>query len=82
MPLGLWGFITPLTAILAAAAELRKEPTPALIDTVESEAQRLNRFVANLLDMARVEAGVMRLNIEPTDLTDAVASGARHAAGA
>ena len=65
---------TPLTAILAAAAELRKAPSPALIDTIQGEAQRLNRFVANLLDMARVEAGVMRLNIEPTDLTDAVAS--------
>ena len=65
---------TPLTAILAASAELRKEPAPDLIDTIEGEAQRLNRFVANLLDMARVEAGVMRLNIEPTDLTDAVAS--------
>jgi two-component system sensor histidine kinase KdpD len=65
---------TPLTAILAAAAELRKGTSPALIDTVESEARRLNRFVANLLDMARVEAGVMRLNIEATDLTDAVAS--------
>src|SRR5436309_2293478 len=40
----------------------------------EGEARRLNRFVANLLDMARVEAGALKLNIEPTDLTDAVAS--------
>jgi two-component system sensor histidine kinase KdpD len=40
---------------------------------VEGEARRLNRFVANLLDMARVEAGALRLNIEATDLTDAVA---------
>ncbi|TPG39791.1 sensor histidine kinase KdpD [Sphingomonas koreensis] len=65
---------TPLTTILAAAAELRRAPSPALIDTLEGEAQRLNRFVANLLDMARVEAGVMRLNLEPIDLTDAIAS--------
>lgn len=65
---------TPLTTILAATAEMRRNPTPALIDTVEGESQRLNRFVANLLDMARVEAGVMRLRVEPVDLTDAVAS--------
>ncbi|KQX20881.1 MULTISPECIES: sensor histidine kinase [unclassified Sphingomonas] len=65
---------TPLTAILAAVSEMRLGSSPELLDTVEAEAQRLNRFVANLLDMARVEAGVMRLHVEPTDLTDAIAS--------
>jgi two-component system sensor histidine kinase KdpD len=65
---------TPLTAILAAATELRSGATPALIDTVEVEAERLHRFVANLLDMARVEAGALNLNREATDLADAIAS--------
>jgi two-component system sensor histidine kinase KdpD len=65
---------TPLTTILGAAAELRGQAPDPLIDTIEDEAQRLNRFVANLLDMARVESGVLRLNLEPTDLTDAAAS--------
>ncbi|WP_281063757.1 sensor histidine kinase KdpD [Sphingomonas sp. LaA6.9] len=65
---------TPLTTILAASAELKRKQTPQLIEVIETEAQRLNRFVANLLDMARVEAGALRLNIEATDLTDAVAS--------
>ena len=65
---------TPLTSILAAAAELRSGATPELVDTIQSEANRLNRFVANLLDMARVEAGALRLAIEATDLTDAIAS--------
>ena len=64
---------TPLTVILAATAEMRGKAPNELVDTVESEAQRLNRFVANLLDMARVEAGALRLNIEASDLTDAVA---------
>ena len=68
---------TPLTSVMAAAAELRRGCTPELIDTIEGEASRLNRFVANLLDMARVEAGALRLAIEPVDLTDAVA-GAVH----
>jgi two-component system sensor histidine kinase KdpD len=65
---------TPLTAILAAAAELRRHPASEVIDSIEVEAQRLNRFVANLLDMARVEAGALRLNIEAVDLADAIAS--------
>ncbi|RST31523.1 sensor histidine kinase KdpD [Sphingomonas ginkgonis] len=63
---------TPLTSILAAAAELRRDHDDPLIDTVEGEALRLNRFVANLLDMTRVEAGALKLNVEPLDLTDAV----------
>ena len=69
---------TPLTSIVAAAAELRQTTaTPAntaLFDTLEAETQRLRRFVANLLDMARIEAGALNLKIEATDLTDAVAS--------
>ena len=65
---------TPLTSVLAAAAELRRDCRPDLIDTIEAEAARLNRFVANLLDMARVEAGALKLAVEPVDLTDAVAA--------
>ncbi len=68
---------TPLTVVIAAAAQLHHGATPELIGTIESEAQRLNRFVANLLDMARVEAGALKLNIEATDLSDAV-TGAAH----
>jgi two-component system sensor histidine kinase KdpD len=65
---------TPLTSILAAAASLRSGVSEDLIDTIQTEAERLNRFVANLLDMARVEAGALALKSEAIDLTDAVAS--------
>ena len=65
---------TPLTSVLAAAAELRQRSDDPLVATIESEAMRLNRFVANLLDMVRVEAGAIKLNLEPVDLTDAVAA--------
>ncbi|WP_188065011.1 sensor histidine kinase [Sphingobium sp. KCTC 72723] len=64
---------TPLTTILSAVHELRREHPGVLVDTVEGEALRLNRFVANLLDMARVEAGALPMKVEPTDLFDAVA---------
>jgi two-component system sensor histidine kinase KdpD len=65
---------TPLTAVIAAADQLDHGTTPELIATIKGEAARLNRFVANLLDMARVEAGALRLNVEPVDLSDAVIS--------
>jgi two-component system sensor histidine kinase KdpD len=72
---------TPLTTILAAAGQIRaarlKGLDPALVDGLVAEAERLNRFVANLLDMARVEAGALKLQLEAVDLTDAVA-GAVH----
>ncbi|WP_298814165.1 sensor histidine kinase KdpD [uncultured Sphingomonas sp.] len=68
---------TPLTAVLAAADQLDRGATPELTATIKAEANRLNRFVANLLDMARVEAGALTLHVEPIDLSDAV-TGAAH----
>nr|WP_157216830.1 sensor histidine kinase KdpD [Sphingomonas formosensis] len=65
---------TPLTTVLAASEQLSHGATPELISSIQSEAGRLNRFVSNLLDMARVEAGAINLSIEPIDLTDAVAA--------
>ncbi len=70
---------TPLTAVIAAADQLDHGATPDLIGTIKSESARLNRFVANLLDMARVEAGALKLNVEATDLSDAVAGAAHDA---
>jgi two-component system sensor histidine kinase KdpD len=70
---------TPLTAVIAAADQLDHGASPALIATIRSESARLNRFVANLLDMARVEAGALKLRVEATDLSDAVAGAAHDA---
>jgi len=69
---------TPLTTILAAAGQIKAANAgnvdPALADALVVEAERLNRFLANLLGMARVEAGAVRLRSEAVDLTDAVAA--------
>lgn len=73
---------TPLTTILASASELRKRYDDPAFEALEAETQRLSRFVANLLDMARIEAGALRLMIEPVDLTDAVASAVHDARAA
>ena len=63
---------TPLTTIISATHELQRTQPSPLLDTVDSEARRLNRFVANLLDMARIEAGALPMKVEPTDVFDAV----------
>ncbi|WP_242417342.1 sensor histidine kinase [Sphingomonas panni] len=73
---------TPLTAVMVAADQLAQEVTPELVGTIRSESARLNRFVSNLLDMARVEAGAIRLKIQATDLSDAVAGAAQDARAA
>jgi len=60
---------TPLAAIMGAAGTLR-EFAPALpekdrdelLSTVVGESERLNRFIANLLDMTRIESGAMEPN--------------------
>lgn len=67
---------TPLTAIIGAAAELRRAKTgdPELLATVENEAGKLERYISNLLDMARIESGAVKLKTECVDLVDAVAA--------
>lgn len=67
---------TPLTSILGvlrgmqpASAEQGEQLASAI-----GEAGRLNRFVANLLDMVRIEAGALERTIEPVDLVDSVAA--------
>jgi two-component system sensor histidine kinase KdpD len=67
---------TPLTAIVGYAAELRRAGAndPSLAANLEAEATKLERYISNLLDMARIEAGAVMLKTEPVDLVDAVAA--------
>jgi len=68
---------TPLTVILGATAEIRRRNADELVGIIDAEARRLNRFISNLLDMARIESEALRLNFETIDLTDAVAGAIR-----
>lgn len=72
---------TPLVSILGAASSLVSyEGTlkPAdrleLAQTIQEEAERLNRFVQNLLDMTRLGSGQLRPRADWVDLRDVVAS--------
>ncbi len=58
---------TPLTSIKAAASSLLQEDIQwdeearrGFAQTIEHEADRLNRLVSNLLDMSRIEEGALK----------------------
>ena len=68
---------TPLAAIIGAAGTLRSfagalddDSKMDLLSTVQDEAERLNRFIANLLDMTRLESGAAVPNMALNDLSD------------
>jgi two-component system sensor histidine kinase KdpD len=72
---------TPLAAVLGAAGTLRdlsSKLTDAekadLLATVIDESERLNRFIANLLDMTKLESGAIVPNAALHDLGEVVGS--------
>jgi two-component system, OmpR family, sensor histidine kinase KdpD len=72
---------TPLAGILGAASTLRglsgalnEHAKADLIVTIVDEAERLNRFIANLLDMTKLESGAIIPNSAPHDLGELVGS--------
>jgi two-component system sensor histidine kinase KdpD len=77
---------TPLSAIMGAVTSLRElgDKMPAssrrdLLATIEEETARLSRFVSNLLDMTRLEAGAVNVKRDLADAGDAVRSAVAHA---
>jgi two-component system sensor histidine kinase KdpD len=77
---------TPLASVLGAASTLRdlssklSEAEKAdLLATVIDESERLNRFIANLLDMTKLEAGAIVPNGARHDLGEIVGSALRRA---
>ena len=61
-----------LSAVLGEGEGLDPAKTRELLETAAGEAGRLNRFVGNLLDMTRLEAGAVKLRLEPCDVQDLV----------
>jgi two-component system sensor histidine kinase KdpD len=69
---------TPLASILGAVTSLRQlggalrpEDRDDLLAAIEEEAERLSRFVANLLDMTRLQAGALAASRDWIDAADA-----------
>ena len=67
---------TPLATIRAAAGTLRPDSDldtggrAASAEAIEREVARLDRLVANLLDLGRIEAGALRAELDVFELDD------------
>ncbi len=61
-----------LSALCDPKSNLGERDRKELINTAYAESARLNRLVNNLLDMARLEAGVLRLSKKPCDVRDLI----------
>jgi two-component system, OmpR family, sensor histidine kinase KdpD len=77
---------TPLAGVLGAAGALRDLGTKLseaeradLLVTIIDESERLNRFIANLLDMTKLESGAVAPNVGLYDLGEIVGSALRRA---
>src|SRR5262249_19426191 len=77
---------TPLAAVLGAAETLRNLSSSLsdaekadLLATVVDESERLNRFIANLLDMTKLESGAVVPNTARHDVGEIVGSALRRA---
>ena len=77
---------TPLAAVLGAAGALRDignklsdTERADLLATIIDELERLNRFIANLLDMTKLESGAVSPNVALHDVGEIVGSALRRA---
>jgi two-component system sensor histidine kinase KdpD len=77
---------TPLASVLGAASTMRDLESGLsdaekrdLLATVIDESERLNRFIANLLDMTKLESGAIVPNTAPHDVGEIVGSALRRA---
>jgi two-component system sensor histidine kinase KdpD len=78
---------TPLASIIGSITALRStdgrypaEARDELMATIQEEAERLNRFVGNLLDTTRLESGTIEFKREMVDLAEIVETALRRAA--
>jgi two-component system, OmpR family, sensor histidine kinase KdpD len=79
---------TPLASILGAVTSLRQyrdvlslPERDELSATIQEEAERLSRFVANLLDMTKIESGAIELDRQLVDIDETVGAALQRVAG-
>ncbi|HET7889006.1 MAG TPA: sensor histidine kinase KdpD [Bradyrhizobium sp.] len=77
---------TPLASVLGAASTMRdlsggltEAEKRDLLATVIDESERLNRFIANLLDMTKLESGAIKPNAARLDIGEVIGSALRRA---
>jgi PAS domain S-box-containing protein len=75
---------TPLASVIGALSSVLEDGAfldtltqHSLLRTAQDEARRLDRLVQNLLDMTRLEGGVIRMKTQPCDMHDVVGAALR-----
>jgi len=76
---------TPLVAITGTLSSLMEDggileraSLREIIETAFEESLRLNNIVGDLLDITRIEAGALRLNLQPCDVRDIISVSLDH----
>lgn len=72
---------TPLTTIKGLASEIRRQYGVERAGVIESEADRLDALVNDLLDLSRIHAGAVRPTIAVNTIDDLMGAALRAAAG-
>jgi signal transduction histidine kinase len=62
------------TTLLEHESQLSREERREFLEIIDGESDRLDELIRNLLDMSRLEAGVLRMDREPVELSDVVRS--------
>jgi two-component system sensor histidine kinase KdpD len=70
---------TPLVSVIGVLSSLQEDNISLdeaarknLIQVARDDAERLNRLIANLLDISRLEAGAVKLLKRPSDIADLI----------
>ena len=73
-------FRTPLTGIKASVSSLLTTPSltdderTELLTVIDEESDRLNRLVGEASEMAQLDSGMVKLDLQPHDIADAIDS--------
>ncbi|HXQ46528.1 MAG TPA: DUF4118 domain-containing protein, partial [Caulobacteraceae bacterium] len=75
---------TPLSTVMGSATTLidygktlKPDVRADLLVSIREEAERLNRYVGDLLDMTRLEGGALKTRAEPTDVREVLDAAAQ-----
>lgn len=61
-----------VTSLLTGGSVYSQETKEIFLHTIREEAHRMNRFIANLLDMVRLESGILKPNMKWCDIQDII----------
>jgi signal transduction histidine kinase len=62
------------TTLMEHESRLSRDERREFLEIIDTESDRLDELIRNLLDMSRLEAGVLRMDREPVELSEVVRS--------